>query len=97
MISIYDTIIIPLIACLCVLVFLVVLYPTYWKSNKISIFGIMGIATFIWATHMNNIFEPVVILISVIVMLIAISVCDTLYAHKRKERRRNIEAHKEEV
>ena len=95
MISMYDTIAISLIACLCVLVFLVILCPMYWKTHKISILGTMGIATF--AAYMNNILEPVVILISVIVMLFTISVCDALYAHKREERRRNTEAHKEEV
>jgi len=95
MISISDTFGIPLIACSLVYVGIFLWYPKYWKDHKISIFGTIGIATFVWAMHMNNILSHMKIFVLAIVALTAISICDVLYTYKREEV--ELKACKEEV
>ena len=99
MISIYDTIVIPLIVCLCVSVFLAGVYNEYWKNHKISIFGTMGAATFVWVTYMNNLLLTMTIFVFAIVMVMVISICDALGALKMKKNEESAEmkSHKEEV
>lgn len=95
MISIFDTFGILLIACSLVCVGIALLTPKYWKNHKISIFGTMGIATFVWTTHMNNILSPMKTFALAIVILVTISICDVLYTHKKEEV--ELKACKEEV
>ena len=97
MISIYDTVVIPLIVCSSVSVFIAGVYSEYWKNHKIVIFGAIGAATFVWVTYMNNLLHITSIFVFAIVMVMVISICDALYiVHKRKERS-SVEVCEEEV
>ena len=94
MISIYDTVVIPLIVCSCVSVFLAGVYNDYWKNHKISIFGAMGAATFTWVTYINDVLPITVSFVSGILIGTIIGTCDMLYLFKKEERKK-VAAYKE--